>query len=124
MAAGLSAGRLRPPAGHARRNRIARRERGVAPDPAIRRVERGERDVCDRGRRGKWRIDRRVERSAARKAVADQHPGHEQTEIGVHAVKKNIDDRPTRFKNAAYGPSHIQSSMDSYQCSHGKIGKN
>jgi hypothetical protein len=60
MAAGPSAGRLRPPVGHARRNRMARRERG-------------ERDACDRGRRGKWRIDCRVERSAARKLVSDQH---------------------------------------------------
>ena len=49
-------------------------------DPAVRRIERGERDAGDRRRQREGQVDRRVEELAAGKAVARQHPGDEQAE--------------------------------------------
>ena len=52
-------------------------------DPAVRRVERGERDAGDRGRQGEGQIDEGIDQPPAGKAIADQHPGDDQAEDGV-----------------------------------------
>ena len=52
-------------------------------DPAVRRVERGERDAGDGGRQREGQVDDGVEHAAAGKVVADQHPGDDEAEDGV-----------------------------------------
>ena len=49
-------------------------------DPAVRRVERGERDAGDRGRQREGQVDQGVDELRPGKAVAHQHPGDEQAE--------------------------------------------
>ena len=46
-------------------------------DPAVRRIERGQRDAGDRGRQREGQVDDGVEQAPAGKAVAHQHPGDE-----------------------------------------------
>ena len=53
------------------------------PDPAVRRVDRGQRDAGDRGRQRERQIDEGVEQLPAGEAVAHQHPGDDQAEDGV-----------------------------------------
>ena len=57
--------------------------REQAADPAVRRVERGQRDAGDGGRQREGKIDEGVEQAPAGKAVADQHPGDDHAEDGV-----------------------------------------
>ncbi len=52
-------------------------------DPAVRGIERGERDARDRGRQRERQIDQRVDDPLGRKGVAHQHPGDQQSEHGV-----------------------------------------
>src|SRR5581483_3775067 len=54
-----------------------------AADPAVRRVERSQRDAGDRRGQRKWKIDKRIEQAAAGKAVADQYPGDDDAEHRV-----------------------------------------
>ena len=45
-------------------------------EPPVRRIERGQRDAGHRRRQRERQIDQRVDDPAARKLVADEHPGH------------------------------------------------
>ena len=67
-------------------------------DPAIRRIDRRQRDAGDRGRQRERQIDRRIEDALAGKAVAHQHPGHEQPENRVDGGR---DEAPRRRTAAA-----------------------
>ncbi len=52
----------------------------VSPEPSVRRIERGQRDACDRRRQGERKIDQRVGDALAGKAVTRQYPGNNETE--------------------------------------------
>ena len=54
-----------------------------AADPAVRGVERGQRDAGHRSRQREGQIDRCVEKLAAGETIARQHPGDEQAEDGI-----------------------------------------
>ena len=47
----------------------------IAPEPAIFRVEAGERDAGYRGGQGEGEIDQRVRQGFAGKVITHQHPG-------------------------------------------------
>src|SRR5690606_33761547 len=74
-----------------KRNAYAERGEGDADpefgkqrtDPAVLRIERGERDPRDRGWQGEGEIDHGIDNLAPGKAVADQNPGDNQPEYGI-----------------------------------------
>ena len=53
------------------------------PDPALLRVDRGERDARDGGRQGERQIDEGVDEPAARELVAHEDPGEQDAEDHV-----------------------------------------
>ena len=59
------------------------------PDPAVRRVERGQRDAGDGRRQREGQVDHRVDDAPAGKAVAHQHPGDEHAEDDVDAARRS-----------------------------------
>ena len=58
------------------------------PDPAVRGIERGQRDAGDGRRQGEGQVDDRLDDAAAEKLVAHQHPGDEEPEDGVDAGRR------------------------------------
>ena len=62
-----------------------------ASQPAVRRVERRQRDAGDRRRQRQRQIDQRIDDAAARERIADEHPGHQQAEHRVDAGRGEAD---------------------------------
>ena len=71
-------------------------------EPAVRRIERGERDAGDRGRQRERQIDDGVEEASAGKAVARQRPGDDRAEHDVdqRGRERNAEGRLQRRQHA------------------------
>ena len=50
------------------------------PDPAVGRIDRGQRDARDRGGQRERQIDQRVEQAPPREAITHQHPGDQRAD--------------------------------------------
>ena len=70
-------------------------------EPALRRIERGQRDAGDGRRQRKRQIHQRIDQALERKAVAHQHPGHDQTEDRVDRRRRS----PLRRRKAPAPPA-------------------
>ena len=57
----------------------------AAAQPAVRRIERGQRDAGHRRRQRERQIDQGVNDARPGKLVADEHPRHQRAEDAVHA---------------------------------------
>ncbi|SOY47396.1 conserved hypothetical protein [Cupriavidus taiwanensis] len=62
----------------------------VAADPAIAGEQRGQRDARHRGRQRERQVDQRIDQALADKAIAHQHPCHDQPE---HRIDDGRDQR-------------------------------
>ena len=66
----------------------------VLPDPAVGCIQRRERDAGDGGRQSEWKVHSGIDQPPARKPVAHQDPGYQETEHGVdHRRNKRCAER-------------------------------
>ncbi len=72
-----------------------------AADPAVRRVERGERDARHGGRQREGQVDQCVDQALAGEAVAHQHPGDDQAEHGVDRAPRSAPRRSSAGSEAS-----------------------
>ena len=68
--------------------RLAAKKIEIPPDPAVRGIEGRQRDTCHRRREGKRQIDETIQQLFARKPIAHQHPGHQETEDRIEQRTK------------------------------------